>query len=180
MSHPSEPAPELTDEALRIFVYDRLIERGGPPSSCAEIASYFSVPEADARFALAHSRIGKTVLVDPATGEIWMAGPFAATPTPYKITPLKTEPRATRAAHLPSDPLTLEPSDPGRSWFANCAWDMLGVASLVDEPVRIEASCTDCGEPIVFDHDPPHPPPSDAVVHFLVPARRWYDDIGFT
>jgi hypothetical protein len=23
-------------------------------------------------------------------------------------------------------------------------------------------------------------PSIDAVVHFLVPARRWYDDIGFT
>ena len=57
---------------------------------------------------------------------------------------------------------------------------MLGVASLADEPVHIEASCTDCGEPIVFDHDPMHPPSIDAVVHVLVPTRQWYEDIGFT
>jgi hypothetical protein len=28
--------------------------------------------------------------------------------------------------------------------------------------------------------DPSTAPTEDAVVHFLVPARRWYDDIGFT
>jgi hypothetical protein len=53
-----------------------------------------------------------------------MAGPFAAQPTPYRVV------AGTRA------------------WWANCAWDMLGIAAMVGEPVDIDARCTDCDEPM--------------------------------
>jgi hypothetical protein len=105
---------------------------------------------------LAELKIGKTVLVHPQTGEIWMAGPFAAASTPYRVVGSRT------------------------SWWANCAWDMMGVAFLADEPVRIESVCTDCAAPMTFDLDPREGSPGTAVVHFLMPARRWYDDIGYT
>ena len=85
-----------------------------------------------------------------------MAGPFSAVPTSYRV-------RAGR-----------------RMWWANCAWDMLGIAALVGEPVEIEAQCTDCGQPMPMHIDLREELDIDAVVHFLVPARRWYDDIGFT
>jgi len=87
-----------------------------------------------------------------------MAGPFAAAETPYRVI----------GRHI--------------QWFANCAWDMLGVAVIANERVRIEARCTDCGEPMKLVVDPSEPPTDveSSVVHFLVPARRWYDDIGFT
>jgi hypothetical protein len=116
------------------------------------------VPGPDAQRALAELKVGKTLLVHPETGEIWMAGPFSALETPYRV-----------FGH-------------GAQWFANCAWDMLGVAVIVNEPVRIEARCSDCGEPMSFQVDPARGSvrPNDAVVHFLLPARRWYEDIGFT
>jgi hypothetical protein len=146
-------------QTLRVHVYERLLERGQPPTS-AEIASRFDSSAEDARRALAGLKIGKTILVDPRTGEIWMAGPFSALETPYRVI--------------------------GRNarWFANCAWDMLGVAQLVNAPVRIEAACTDCGAPMTYEIDPSTTQPSRVglagVVHFLVPARQWYDDIGYT
>lgn len=99
--------------------------------------------------------IGKTVLPHPETGEIWMAGPFAAAPTPYHVRGSTT------------------------SWYANCAWDMLGVASIVGEPVTIEASCTDCGEPMAFSVDRSGVT-GDGLVHVLVPTRDWYRDVGYT
>ena len=145
----------IDPRALRIRIYDWILSRGGAPTS-ADLAQSFGVEPDDARRALGRLKIGKTLLVSPETGEIWMAGPFAAAETPYRIVGARTQ------------------------WFANCAWDMLGVAQLVNEPVRIETRCTDCAEPMRLRVDPPGQPSGDGVVHFLVPARRWYDDIGFT
>ena len=145
--------PDAVD--LRVHVYDHLLERGMPPT-LDELARHFGCGAADAKRALAELKIGKTVLAHPQTGEIWMAGPFAATESPYRVTGSRV------------------------TWFANCAWDMLGVAVIANERVRIEARCTDCGEDLSMSASPSEPPSIDAVVHFLVPARRWYDDLGFT
>jgi hypothetical protein len=147
--------PVIDPMALCVFVYDELLARGQPPPSTS-IAAHFDVAPADAREALANLKIGKTILVDPSSGEIWMAGPFAATETPYRVVGGR------------------------RTWWANCAWDMFGVAMIAKEPVRIESRCTDCGERMTIHCDPSSAPTIDAVVHFLVPARSWYADIGFT
>lgn len=140
---------------LRVHIYDWLLERGVPPSS-DELAQHFRTTAAEVKRALAELKIGKTVLVHPQTGEIWMAGPFSAAPTAYRVIGSRAQ------------------------WFANCAWDMLGVALIAHETVRIETRCTDCEQSMSLTASPSSPPQEQAVVHFLVPARRWYDDIGFT
>jgi hypothetical protein len=141
--------------ALRRFIYDDMVSNGVPPTA-ARIGQHFGVNAVDAKRELAALKIGKTVLVHPITGEIWMAGPFAASATPYRIVGAK------------------------QSWWANCAWDMLGVAAIVNEPVQLVASCCDCGEQFMLDASPARGVESDWLVHFLLPARRWYEDIGFT
>ena len=142
-------------DSLRMFVYDHLAASGLPPT-LAEIATRFGTTPAVARQELAGLKIGKTILVHPETCEIWMAGPFSAAKTDYRV--------------VAGD----------RSWWANCAWDMLGIPMVVNEPVQVHTKCTDCGSPMMIDCSPSHPPTVDAVVHFLVPARRWYEDIAFT
>ena len=144
-----------SSEAIRRHIYDRIVERGAPPK-IQELAAFFGVSADAARNAVANLNVGKTVLVDPPSGEVWMAGPFSAHPTDYRVQGERT------------------------AWFANCAWDMLGVAVIANERVSVETHCCDCGERMVFDVDPRTGPAVDAIVHFLVPARRWYDDIGFT
>jgi hypothetical protein len=57
---------------------------------------------------------------------------------------------------------------------------MLGIPMVLNTPVQVHTKCTDCGSPMTIDCNPSRPPTVDAVVHFLVPARRWYDDIAFT
>ena len=146
---------DIDPVALRVFIYDELLDRGTPPTITG-IASHFGVAPNAARDALAALRIGKTILVHPQTGEVWMAGPFAAAETPYRV------------------------SRGDRQWWANCAWDMFGVAVIVGAPVRVDTQCTDCGEPMTLVCDPDAPPNGEGVVHFLVPARRWYQNIGFT
>ena len=142
---------------LRGYIYSRVLERGLPPST-ADIGAHFGVCLETAKETLARLKIGKTVLMHPRTGEILMAGPFAARETAYRVIG----------------------NTSGMRWFANCAWDMLGVAMIANEPVRIEAACTDCGALMTLEVEPDSRPTDTSVVHFLVPARYWYDDIEFT
>ena len=67
------------------------------------------------------------------------------------------------------------------SYYAPCAWDMFGVSMIVGKKMLGETTCPACGEQLTIECDPAHPPVEcQSVIHFLVPARRWYDDIGFT
>ena len=145
----------FNSDSLRIFVYDHLSASAFPPT-LAEIALHFGTTRAVARQELGVLKIGKTILVHPESGEIWMAGPFSATKTDYQA--------------VAGD----------RSWWANCAWDMLAIPMVLNEAVRVHTKCTDCGTPMTINCSPSRPPSEDAVVHFLVPARRWYEDIAFT
>jgi hypothetical protein len=149
-------AQTIDSRHLLVHVYDHLLARGTPPTS-SDIAAHFHTTTDDALRALRELNVGKTVLPNPRTGEIWMAGPFSAVPTPYEV------------------------FADGVQWWANCAWDMLGIPAVAERPVHIEARCTDCGESMTFDVDPMQLTLDvEGVVHFLLPARRWYDDIGFT
>ena len=142
-------------EDLRIFIYEHLVANGLPPT-LETIAHRFGMRRSEAREALAAVKIGNTILVHPESGEIWMAGPFSATKTDY------------------------EAVAGNRTYWANCAWDVLGIPMILNEPVQIHTKCTDCGSAMTIDGSPAKPPTETAVVHFLVPARHWYDDIGFT
>src|SRR3979411_501345 len=119
----------IAPRGLLVHIYDELLAHGTPPTS-REIAEHFGTTPADAQRAMRELRVGKMLLPDPTTGEIWMGGPSSASPTPYTVTA------------------------GGVAWWANCAWDMLGIPALLRRPVHIDASCTDCGEPITFDADP--------------------------
>ena len=104
--------------------------------------------------ALAASHV---IVPDPATGEVWMAMPFSAVPTEFRV--------------VAGD----------RSMWANCAWDAFGVAAALNADVAFVTRCPASNRPVragvrqgrVFA-DP------GAVGHIAVPASRWWDDIGYT
>jgi hypothetical protein len=140
---------------LRIFVYDHFVASGLSPT-LDQIATHFGTTRGVARQELAALKIGKTILVHPDSGEIWMAGPFSAVETDYRAVAK------------------------GRSWWANCAWDMFGIPMILDAAVKVHTKCADCGRAMTIHCDPLRPPTEEAVVHFLVPGRHWYEDIAFT
>jgi hypothetical protein len=140
---------------VRVFIYDWIVAHGEPPLT-QDIGAHLGVSANDARDAIANLNIGKAVLCHPVSGEIWMAGPFAASETPYRVV----------GSHA--------------SWWANCAWDSLGIAAIVHEDVVIEASCADCGEPMRMRVKRGDGVQGDGLVHLLLPVREWYRDIGYT
>ena len=68
----------------------------------------------------------------------------------------------------------------GITYFANCAWDALGVIAALKNPGTIHSRCEQSGEPYHLNVGLEGPEPSDWVFHCLVPAAKWWDDIVFT
>jgi len=140
---------------IRAFVYQYLAETTRPPR-LDETASQFGLTHEEAASAYEELHQRHALHLKPGTHEILMANPFSGVETPFKV----------RAS--------------GLTYFANCAWDSLGIPAALHTDAEIEAACAQSGEPIqisVTDEQVRH---SDALVHFLIPFREWYDDLVST
>ena len=118
--------------------------------TAAELAEAAGLSEAEVRDEL-RALHEQRMLVLGDDGQIWMANPFSAVPTDYVAVVN------------------------GRRHFGNCIWDALGVVALLGGVGRVEKGDLriECAIRRVSA-------PRDYVVHFLVPARDWWADIGFT
>jgi hypothetical protein len=68
----------------------------------------------------------------------------------------------------------------GRDYFANCAWDLLGVPAALGEEGEVHSRCAQSGERLDLAVGRDGPEPSPWLFHCLVPAAKWWDDIRFT
>jgi hypothetical protein len=133
-----------------------LLDTGRAPSA-AETAAALSIPEADAEKAYRDLAASHAFELHPGTLDVWMVHPLSAIPTPYVAT-----------VNL-------------RDHFTNCIWDGLGAVAMLGGTGFVRTKCEDCGESLQVDvvqaelaGEP------EGVVHFAIPASRWYDDIGAT
>jgi Alkylmercury lyase len=145
---------EPADLAIRRATYRLFVELGRAPSA-AEVAIDFGAGEAEVRASWARLHDGHALVLD-ADGEIRMANPFAAKPTDFRV------------------------EAGGRTWFANCGWDAFGIGAALHVDSAFDTHCPDCGEPLHVRVRDGRPEPTDLVWHVLVPAARWWNDIGFT
>ncbi len=139
---------------LRNATYGRFVELGRAPTA-AEVATTTGLKEEDVRSGWRRLHDAHALVLND-DGAIRMANPFAAQPTAFRV----------EAA--------------GRSWYANCAWDAFGIGAALHVDSRFETHCPDCGEPIPIVVRDGRPDDASAVFHVLVPATRWWADIGFT
>jgi alkylmercury lyase-like protein len=141
---------------VRIAVLERTVASGQVPTA-GEIAAELEMPVAMVQEAYAKLGEGHVFVCDPDDpSRLLMANPFSAVPTPFKV------------------------SARGGSYYGNCVWDSLGIISLLGGEGRVETSCPDCSEPLRLRVTGGELAESEGVVHFSVPARRWWDDIVFT
>lgn len=140
---------------IRAYVYQHIAETTRPPRA-EEVASRFNLTHEQAISAYEALHQQHALYLKPGTHQILMANPFSGVETPFRV-------RAN-----------------DKTYFANCAWDSLGIPAALHADAEIEAACAQSGEPIQLRVAGQRIQGSDALVHFLVPFREWYDDLTFT
>ena len=111
------------DRWVRVEIYARWIKSGVAPDA-SDVAQALNRDVAATEASFQRLAAAKVLTLAPVTGRLWMAYPFSAVPTPYRV-------RTT-----------------GRAYWANCAWDAFGIAAMIGQDATTVAPCADCGEPI--------------------------------
>ena len=144
-------ALDQTDWALREAIYAGLAASGVAPARDALAQVADGDRELEHRLRTLHDH---HLVVLHADGSIRMALPFSAVPTDHVV------------------------RSGDRLWFANCAWDTLAIPAALDIDADIEAPWLDDDAPVALRVvDGELVGSLDAYVHFVMPARRWWDDI---
>jgi hypothetical protein len=143
------------DVKVRAYTYDRIMNTGRIPLA-AEVAHGLGRSLEEVRGALGRLHEGHVVVLQES-GEVLMANPFSSVPTPFVV----------------------EAS--GRDYWGNCIWDALGILAMLGVDGRVVTSCADCNEAMSVEiQGGKLVDDSAGVIHFAVPAARWWDNIRFT
>jgi hypothetical protein len=142
------------DTEVRRYVYDHVMNEGMPPSM-TETASALSITSDAVEASFQRLADGHILVQQRGTGEILMANPFSAVPTPFLV----------RAG--------------GRSWYGNCIWDAMGIPAMLTQDATIEASCGCCGTAMHLTVVDGSLEEASGIAHFAIPAAHWWDDIVF-
>lgn len=147
---------EGTDRRVRMFIYDHFLRTGHPPSVHDAQQSLAMTPQAVDE---SYERLaaGRVIVLEPGSRDILMAAPLSAVPTRFRV-----------AMH------------DGGEYHANCIWDALGLPVMTGSDATIHATCGDCDEQLTLEVNSGVLSRREGVVHFGVPARRWWADIVFT
>ena len=140
---------------IRHFVYGHFADTTQPPNVAVTAAHFdISAEEAGEYYKELHNR--HAIFLDLETLTIRMANPFSGVPTDFKV------------------------HTNGKTYYANCAWDMLGIPAALHTDAVIEAVCTGSNETIELEIKNGRVFDSNLLIHFSLPFSRWYDDLVFT
>jgi len=141
-------------EQVRRAVYDTIVRCGRAPTPADLAMSFGTDAVAIARTyrALADAHV---IVLQPGTVEIAWAPPFSAVPTAFRAT----------AGSM--------------SWHAPCAWDAFGIPAALKQDAAVDAHCAWSGDRIAcgVEHGVAY---GEGVIHLLVPAAHFWDDIAYT
>jgi hypothetical protein len=144
------------DLDVRRHVYFSVVANGRPPKT-TETATAFGVSERDVADSYRRLHDAHALVLFPETTDIWMANPFCFAPTPHRV------------------------AAGGRTWTGTCCWDALGIPGALHVDGRVDTECACCGERLELAvRDGELTEGADLLCHVLVPARRWWENIGFT
>src|SRR5512146_1440773 len=150
----SAPEQANFDNSLRLYTYRHTVATGEAPSM-AQAAAAMSSSEAAVR--AAYGRLSEShAFMLQENGELWRVAPFSAVPTAF---PVEVE---------------------GRTYYANCIWDALGIPAALACDATIPASCACCNLEMILQVRADSLLQDEGVIHIAVPACRWYEDVVFT
>ena len=149
----------VTDETalwrMRHRIYQGFAEYGAPPT-IEDLAVSLAIPIDEALALLHELEARHSVFLTGDRRGVLMANPFSAVPTPFRVT------------------------SEGIDYWANCAWDMLGVPAALGRDATIHATYATDNVPAELRVSGGEVTGAEGIVHFLQPFRAWYDDLRYT
>lgn len=145
----------MLDGEVRLHIMNVAAATGRVPQS-QEIAAALGKSATEIHEALLRLAAGKILILAPNDGKIWAAAPFCAVPSSFRVT------------------------SRGVNYWGICIWDALGIAATLHQDATINTVCGDCGDPMTLEVRDGKLARGEGVIHFAVPARNWWDNIGFT
>ena len=143
------------DTRVKLAIYNHFAETGLAPSP-AEVAKRVEVDAQTIRESYQRLRAQRLLALEADGESIRMAPPFSGVPTQHTV------------------------EADGIQYFANCAWDALGIPAALQKAATVHSRCEQSGEPFDLQVGLEGPEPSDWLFHCLVPAAKWWDNIVFT
>jgi hypothetical protein len=143
------------DNRVRLAVYGHFIDTGARPG-VKDLSQRLGLSPEAVEDSLRRLGSQRVLVLEEGSTDIRMAMPVSGVPTGFRVeTPLG-------------------------GWWANCAWDALGIAAMLQVTARVETRCEDCGEALTVRVEQGRLARSEGVIHFAIPAARWWEDIVFT
>lgn len=143
------------DTRVKLAIYQHFAETGRPPRP-EEVAEHVDADVQTVLESYPRLRAHRLLVLEEDGRSIRMASPFSGVPTQHLV------------------------EADGIQYFANCAWDALGIAAALHKPAVVHSRCEQSGEPFHLRVHSHGPEPSDWLFHCLVPAAQWWDNIVFT
>ena len=143
------------DRLVRWLIYQHFLTAGSPPPF-DRLVRLAETTENDVRESLRRLADSHVIALSDDHDHIWMAHPFSGVPTDYRV----------ETGEL--------------SFFANCAWDGLAIPALTGRDARILATHPVNRDAMQLQIQDGELQPTLSVIHFVVPARNFWDDIGYT
>ena len=154
MTSESAGTDGLTRE-VRLYVFGQAAESGRVPQP-AQIAAALDRPVSEIVHAVKELAAGKVLILAPNDGNIWAANPFCAVPSGFRV------------------------EAGSKTYWGICIWDALGICAALGQDAVVTAPCGDCGEAMRLEVRGGNLVRGEGIVHFAIPAHRWWDNIGFT
>ena len=142
------------DTVVRSHVYESVMREGIPPSIAETSSVLWRSPE-EIRDSFQRLADGHILVLQQGRGEILMANPFSAVPTPFLV----------------------KAGD--RSYYGNCIWDAMGIPAMLKQDATIETSCGCCSTAMNLKITDGSLEEARGLAHFAIPAALWWDDIVF-
>lgn len=143
------------DTTVRLTLYDEFVRTALPPTA-ESLAQRIKAPTTKVRASLERLAVGKAIVLQPQSREVLMANPLCAVPTPFRV--------RTR----------------GQSFFASCVWDGLGILAMLGGDGSLDTSCACCGEAMTIGAAARDILTANGIIHFAIPAKRWWENIVFS
>ena len=145
---------------IRHFVYNHFADAAHPPGVDVT-AEHFNISAEEAGEYYKELNNRHAFFLEPNTLNVRMAWPFSAVPTNFKV-----------HAH-------------GKTYYANCAWDMLGIPVVLRSEAVMEGVCTESNETVQLEVKDGQitsyqSTNSQLLIHYPLPFTHWYDDLVFT